>query len=109
MLRFTIAAFLICATALASTAEEVKMSHDRLTLNANLNIAEGRTLADGVVLMVHGTLAHKDMEIMAMLQELLIERDISNLAINLSYAQDDRHGMNDCAGPLRHLGSGLID
>lgn len=103
MFRFTISVFFIFATALASTADEVKTSHDGLTLNANLNIAEGRTLADGVVLMVHGTLAHKDMEIMAMLQELLIERDISNLSINLSHAQDDRHGMNDCVGPLRHL------
>ena len=58
-------------------------------------------MADGIILMEHGTLAHKDMEIMRALQDLLLERGYSNLAFNLSYAQNDRHGMNDCAGPHR--------
>ena len=40
---------------------------------------------------------------MRALQDLLLERGLSNLAINLSLGQNDRHGMNDCAGPHRHL------
>jgi pimeloyl-ACP methyl ester carboxylesterase len=89
-------------------AEEVKIKHDGLTLNANLNVALGKKLADGVVLMLHGSLAHKDMEIMRALQEMLLERGISNLAFNLGLAQDDRHGMNDCAGPHRHKDSNAL-
>jgi len=49
----------------------VKVPYGSLTLNANLNIADGKTLSNGVVLMLHGTLAHKDMEIMRALQDLL--------------------------------------
>ena len=46
-----------------SEAKEVKIKHGDLTLNANLNLAPGKSLADGIVLMLHGTLAHKDMEL----------------------------------------------
>ena len=83
-------------------AEEVKIKHGDQTLNANFNLAPGKSLADGVVLMLHGTWAHKDMEIMRGLQDTLIERNISNLAFNLSLGQDNRHGMIDCSGPHRH-------
>ncbi|MBT3305452.1 MAG: alpha/beta hydrolase [Alphaproteobacteria bacterium] len=96
---------LITALALPVQAKEVKATFQGRTLNANLNIADGKSLSDGVFLMLHGTLAHKDMEIMRALQDLMLERGFSNLAINLSLAQNDRHGMNDCAGPHRHLDS----
>jgi len=102
MFRFLFLALLMAVLSLPAKAEEVKIKHGGLTLNANLNVAPGKKLSDGVVLMLHGTLAHKDMEIMRALQDLLLERGISNLAFNLSLAQDDRHGMNDCAGPHRH-------
>ena len=82
-------------------AKEIKIKHGELVVNANLNIASDKSLADGVILMAHGTLAHKDMEIMRALQDLLLERGLSNLAFNYSYAQNDRHGMNDCKGPHR--------
>ena len=89
-------------------AEEVIIKHGDLTLNANLNLAPGMSLADGIVLMLHGTLAHKDMEFMRSLQETLVERNISNLAINLSLAQDNRHGMLDCSGPHRHKDTNAV-
>jgi pimeloyl-ACP methyl ester carboxylesterase len=82
-------------------AKEIKIKHGELIVNANLNLAPGKSLADGVILMAHGTLAHKDMEIMRALQDLLLERGLNNLAFNYSYAQNDRHGMNDCKGPHR--------
>ncbi len=102
-LALLMAALVLPAVAQPVQAEEVKIKHGGLILNANLNVASGKKLADGVVLMVHGALAHKDMEIMRALRDLLLERGLSNLAINLGFAQDDRHGMNDCAGPHRHL------
>jgi len=108
---FTLAvllAALFTALALPAWAEEVKIKHYGLTLNANLNVAPGKSLADGVVLMLHGTLAHKDMEIMKAQQEMLIERGINNLAFNQSYAQNDRRGMNDCAGPHRQRVAGEL-
>ncbi len=46
-----------------SPAEEVTLQHKGLTLNANLMLAEDKTLSDGVLLVVHGTLAHNRMEI----------------------------------------------
>jgi pimeloyl-ACP methyl ester carboxylesterase len=89
-------------------AEEVKIKNGDLTLNANLNLVPGKSLADGVVLMLHGTLAHKDMEIMRSLQDTLLERSISNLAFNLSLAQDNRRGMMDCAGPHQHKDTNAV-
>jgi pimeloyl-ACP methyl ester carboxylesterase len=89
-------------------AEEVKIKHGDLTLNANLNLAPGMSLADGIVLMLHGTLAHKDMEFMRGLQDTLVERSISNLAFNLSLARDNRHGMLDCSGPHRHKDTNAV-
>ncbi|MDA1088939.1 MAG: alpha/beta hydrolase [Proteobacteria bacterium] len=108
MVRMIALAFLLVALVLPAQAEEVKIKHNGLTLNANLNLAPGKSLADGVVLMLHGTLAHKDMEIMKALQDSLIQRGFSNLAFNLSLAQNDRHGMIDCAGPHRHMDSNAV-
>ena len=108
MVRVFIVALLFGALVLPAQAEEVKIKHGGLTLNANLNLAPGKTIADGVVLMLHGALAHKDMEIMRGLQDSLLERNISNLAFNLSLAQDDRHGMNDCDGPHRHKDTNAV-
>ena len=96
---------MVVFSALPSSGEEITIAKGKLTLNANLNMVEGKSYADGMMLLLHGTLAHKDMEIMTALQEILLERGISNLAINLSLAQDNRHGMNDCALPQNHLDS----
>ncbi len=82
--------------------EEVTLPAGKLTLMGNLQLADGKTLADGVVLMTHGTLAHNRMEIMETFQNLLAERGISSLAITLSLGVDKRKGMYDCANPHRH-------
>ncbi len=105
MIRFA-ASLLVAAAVLMpgrpAPAEEVKIKHGGLTLNANLNVASGKKLSDGVVLMVHGTLAHKDMEIIVALQDMLKERVLSSLAVTLSLGIDDRHGMYDCPTPHNH-------
>lgn len=103
-----IAASLLVAAAVLmpgrpAPAEEVRIKHGGLTLNADLELAGGKTLADGVVLIVHGTLAHKDMEIVVALQDMLKDRALTSLAINLALGVDDRHGMFDCTAPHRHL------
>lgn len=105
MLAFVSAVFLFSFSA---QAEEVKIKNGDLTLNADLTLAEGKKISDGVVLMVHGTLAHKGMEIMVLLRDLLAEQGLNTLSINLSLAQDDRQGMYDCAGPHRHSDANAI-
>lgn len=93
-------ALVMLSTGLA--ANEVKIEHGGLTLNANLKKTE--TWPKGpVVLLTHGTLAHRGMEIISGLQAMLSERAISSLAINLSLGLDDRPaGMYECPTPHTH-------
>lgn len=90
-------------------AEEVKLKHGDLTLNANLEKASGNWPAGPVVLLTHGTLAHNGMEIITALQQLLLENDVSSLALNLGLGLDDRHGMYDCKTPHRHHHTDALD
>ena len=85
-----------------SAAREVTVDHQGLRLNANLELAAGKTITNGVVLITHGALAHNKMELIAYLQTLLLQKNLSSLAINLSLALNDRHGMYDCKIPQRH-------
>lgn len=93
----------------ASAAEKIQIEHDERTLNAYLELAEGKKIEDGVILMVHGTLAHGRMEIMRTLQELFSDYGQSTLAITLSLGKSDREGMFDCAEPHRHSHTGALD
>ncbi len=90
------------ALAQAGVAAEVKTKLAGLTLNANLE-KSGEWPAGPVVLLTHGTLAHRGMEITSGLQAMLAERDVSSLAINLSLGIDDRSAaMYDCPTPHTH-------
>ena len=84
-------------------AEQVQLSHNGLTLNANLVKVDGNWPAGPVILMTHGTLAHGQMEIMASLQSMFEEMEISTLSISLSLGLSDRKGMYDCQTPHTHL------
>lgn len=88
--------------AIAVEAKEVTLSHKGLTLNANLELAAGKKLAAGVILITHGTLAHRGMETISYLQNLLKEKGYNTLAINLSLGLDNRHDMYDCKVTHRH-------
>jgi len=80
-------------------AEEVSLDLDGMTL---LGDVEGNVNAERFVVLVHGTLAHKDMELIDALQAALSDRDISSLAITLSLGISGREGMYDCAVPHNH-------
>ncbi len=101
-LMFVLIAMFSLGSVVSPRAEEVKLSHGGLTLNANLEAVGDEGLADGVVLITHGLLAHNGMEFVATLQGLLAERNLNSLAINLSLGLNDRHGMYDCAIPHTH-------
>ncbi|WP_299871736.1 alpha/beta hydrolase [uncultured Cocleimonas sp.] len=85
----------------SSFAEEVTLPFNNLTLNANLEIAEGKTISDGVVLIMHSFLAHNRMEIIKASQDAFLENEQNSLAINLSLGVDNRHGNYDCFIPIR--------
>jgi len=96
-------AIAILCFALATTAangEEIRIDFDGKTLNADSVMAEDKVISDGVIIIVHGTLGHKDMEIIDTLQSVLQESGHSSLAINLSLGIDDRHGFYPC--DIRH-------
>ena len=87
---------------LQAANQEIKISHNGLTLNANLASSSPQLEGKAIVLIVHGTLAHRGMEIISGLQNALLERQIPSLAINLSLGLDDRKGMYDCKILHRH-------
>lgn len=94
---------------LPAAAEEVSTRHQGRTLKALLEQADGRSLNDGVILMVHGTLAHGRMEIMSALQDNLKARGFSSLAINLSFNVDRRpFAMHDCKRPQTHTNADAV-
>ncbi len=112
MLTRTALAILFCVFTLsgATAGEKVSLKSNGLTLNASLELAEGKTLADGVLLITHGTLAHNNMEIIKTLQSLLSERGLNSLAINLGLGIDNRPSKTyDCKIPHKHLYYDAVD
>ena len=107
--RWTFRFVLVCLVSIGilhspsvTHAKEVKISLNALTLNANLELADGKALSDGIILITHGTLAHNGMEIVTTVQNLFKDQGLNTLAINLSLGLNDRHGPYDCATPFNH-------
>lgn len=92
----------------AAQAEEVRIKPNGLTLNAQLDMATD-SLKDGTVLIVHGTLAHNAMDMLTNLRQVLNDRGLNTLAINLSLGLDDRHGMYRCEDPHYHQHLDALD
>lgn len=86
----------------AAEMKEIKQTHNGLTINANLMMADGKGYSDEMVLLTHGTLTHKDRSTYAQLQKNLASQGVSSLAINLSLGVNDRHGEYDCSVPHSH-------
>jgi pimeloyl-ACP methyl ester carboxylesterase len=84
------------------SADEITIKSDELGLNAVLNVAAESINNGPLILLVHGTLAHNGMEIIASLQSLLADEAVNSLAINLSLGIDNRHGAFDCTAPHEH-------
>jgi len=106
------AAFCLVALlpAIPAHADEVKIKlKSGLTANALLDLAPGKTLKDGVILVVHGTAAHNDMDMLKNLRDILKGRGLSTLAINITLGIDDRHGMFDCRTPNTHRHLDALD
>lgn len=109
LLKFMFATFLFITAIGSANADEIKLEHAGLTLNANLSPAQDDWQSGTVFLITHGTLAHNGMEIIATLQGLLADQGITSLAPTLSLGLDDRHGMYDCAVPHTHKHTDALD
>ena len=92
-----------------SFAMDVQIPYNQLKLNANLEIAEGKSLSDGVFLMMHGTLAHGKLEILQSLQTLLKEQGYNSLSMTLGLGISDRKGLYDCPIPHTHKHEDSLD
>lgn len=90
-------------------AQEIKAKFKNLTVNANLELAKGKRLQDGVILIAHGLIQHNRMELIRTTQDLLKLRGYSSMAINYSLNVDDRHGMFSCMTPHRHIRQATIE
>ncbi len=90
-------------------AVEVRLPHEGLRLNADLEGAKPDQLPERLYLILHGTLGHKNMEIIQGLQDGLAENGLASLAPNLSLNIDDRHGFYDCASPHYHRHEDAVD
>lgn len=111
MKKSILAGLVACAVTLSGLvqAEEVKQDYKGQTLNANLQLADGKSYGDEFVLLLHGTLTHNGRSMYSTLQENLAEEGVSSLSINLSLGLNDRHGEYDCAVPHTHKHSDAID
>ncbi len=90
-------------------AEEVKEKFNGLTLNAQLELADGKQISDGIVLIAHALIQHNRMEVIQTTQQLLKEQGFSSLAPNYSLALDDRHGPYDCMHPHQYTREASIN
>jgi pimeloyl-ACP methyl ester carboxylesterase len=79
-----------------ASAEPVQLKSGQVRLNGNMEQADGKKIADGMALILHGRLSHDKQETIAALQENLKKRGVSSLAITLSLGIDNREGPRAC-------------
>lgn len=88
---------LALAVPAGAAKQELELSVDGRTTLATLRTPAVMTPDTPLVVMTHGTLAHKDMEVIQGVAEALEQRGIASLAHTLSLGLDRRKGMYDCA------------
>jgi len=95
----SLAPLILLMLTLVGHASEQQIQWQDRTLNGNLVHKEGHH-SDQIFLLVHGTWAHYDMEIIQTLQGLLDEAGYASLAINLSLGVNNRLGFLSCDEPV---------
>ncbi|QOZ46298.1 hypothetical protein XH89_24640 [Bradyrhizobium sp. CCBAU 53340] len=92
-----LAVLLALARPAGAAEQELELSVDGRTALATLRTPALMTPDTPLVVMTHGTLAHKDMEVIQGVAKALEQRGIASLAHTLSLGLDRRKGMYDCA------------
>ncbi|WOJ92696.1 alpha/beta hydrolase [Congregibacter variabilis] len=91
----------LCVCGAKVAAEDIALSDQQPTLSARLVRSDSWPQGD-VAVILHGTLSHRDTEIIQSLESLLGDEGVSTLAINLSLGVEDRKQALPCDGPHRH-------
>ncbi|MFT7685166.1 MAG: pimeloyl-ACP methyl ester carboxylesterase [Candidatus Azotimanducaceae bacterium] len=97
-LRIKITALLLSSLLLLAAvvqASPVQIVHQGLRLNGEL--LEANADSDTVFLLVHGTWAHGEMELISGMQSRLEELGENSLALTLSFGLDNRRGFMQCS------------
>ncbi len=97
--------FAVAPIAAAEPGRHVQIQYEDVMLNGWITEADESPVT---ILMLHGTLAHANMEIMATLAEVFAEYGIETLRVTLSLGLDDRRGMFDCGAVHRHAHAGAL-
>ncbi|MXW92344.1 MAG: alpha/beta hydrolase [Rhodospirillaceae bacterium] len=98
----------LSAAAGEAAAKTVRLADGDRILLGRLLVPDGASLADGAVLMVHGSMAHLGQETVAGVQNALAERELPSLAITLSLGESARTGMYPCEAVHRHKHSNAV-
>jgi alpha-beta hydrolase superfamily lysophospholipase len=88
-----------CGQVGAEPGRQVNIEFEGNTLNGWLTEVEQPRAS---VLMLHGTMAHANMEIMATLAEVFAEYEVETLRVSLSLGVDNRTGMFPCGALQDH-------
>lgn len=103
--RLVCGLLLLCVVAGGSAVadeREVTLKHQGLTLLGTVSTPAKARDDKAWIVLVHGTLAHKDMNIIKQLTAALGDKGFNTLAVSLSLGVDNRKGMYNCEVPHRH-------
>jgi pimeloyl-ACP methyl ester carboxylesterase len=92
-----LAVLLVLVRPAGAAEQELELSVEGRTTLATLRTPASMGPDTPLVVMTHGTLAHKDMEVIQGVAKALEQRGIASLAHTLSLGLDRRKGMYDCA------------
>ena len=95
-----LAILLSLARTVGAAEQDLELSVGGHTVLATLRTPATMQPETPLVVMTHGTLAHKDMDTIRTLAQALADRGIASLAHTLALGLDRRKGMYDCA--VRH-------
>lgn len=90
-------------------SKTVELKINSLVALADLVVPDNGSIENGIILITHGTLAHKDMELVDALQNALAENGVASLAHTLTLGLNRREGMYDCAQPHTHRHEDALD
>lgn len=96
-----LALVLFCLGSAELRAEMIELDDQRPALSGRLARSSAWPAGD-VALILHGTLSHRDTEIIQALESLLGDEGVSTLAINLSLGVDNRTQAFPCDSDHRH-------
>ncbi|MFT4768438.1 MAG: pimeloyl-ACP methyl ester carboxylesterase [Glaciecola sp.] len=97
----SLALILFCLGSAELRAEMIQLNDRQPSLSGRLARSSAWPQGD-VAMILHGTLSHRDTEIIQSLESLLGDEGVSTLAINLSLGIDNRTQALPCDSPHRH-------